>query len=576
MMLGNRTVGLVLFFVRRHPARTGIMVILLVLAGLAEAIGVVSLLPLLEIALDSGERDASTLSQVVRDSLAAAGVEPGLGVLLILVASGIFLKAALYLVAMKQVGETIAEVTAELRLEMIDALMNSRWSYFVSQPAGRFANTLGGEASWAANAYRAAVSMMAAGIQAAMYAVVAFLVSWQIALAAVLGGSVVVFALSRLVGVARLAGGAQNEMMKALLMRLSEALQGIKPLKSMARESHVRPLLDAETRGINQAQAKLVVANEALKAAQEPIMVVLLAAALYVVLTFGTMPFATVLMMAFVFQRLAGRISLLQIEYQTVAAGEAAFWSLRTQIDSSVAEREPNPGVTAPPPLDHGISFEGVSFEYPDRPVLDRLSLAIPAGSFVALAGPSGSGKTTVADLIIGLHQPVSGEVMIDGVSLSRIDLRAWRTQIGYVPQEMFLFHDTVLQNLTLGDPSIGDADIEWALRAAGAWDFVQALPQGLDTVMGERGAKLSGGQRQRIAIARALARRPSLLILDEVTTSLDPKTEAAICKTLRALSGVTVLVISHQSAMTAVADIVYRLENGRARPELKTAMALV
>ncbi|MEE9606962.1 MAG: ATP-binding cassette domain-containing protein, partial [Myxococcota bacterium] len=180
----------------------------------------------------------------------------------------------------------------------------------------------------------------------------------------------------------------------------------------------------------------------------------------------------------------------------------------------------------------------------------------------------SGSGKTTIADLISGLVQPDTGGVFVDGVPLDEIDLRLWRSTIGYVPQEMFLFHDTVLMNVTLGDPSQRPEDVELALRRAEAWEFVSKLPQGLDTVVGERGALLSGGQRQRLAIARALAHRPRLLILDEVTTSLDPESERAVCDALAKLHGnVTILAVSHQPALASMADRIYRIQDGGAEP---------
>jgi ATP-binding cassette subfamily C protein len=231
------------------------------------------------------------------------------------------------------------------------------------------------------------------------------------------------------------------------------------------------------------------------------------------------------------------------------------------------AQAEPTSGTLEPPPLREGIVLESVDFSYGHTPVLTGASLTIPAGKFVALVGRSGAGKTTIADLIVGLHAPQAGRVLVDGIPLEEIDLRGWRQEIGYVPQEMFLFHDTIYRNLTLGDPEIPREAVEDALRAAGAWEFVSGLSHGLETVMGERGSKLSGGQRQRVAIARALVRKPKLLVLDEVTTALDPRTEAAICATLQGLKGeVTILAISHQRAMTEAADVVYRLEGGTAQ----------
>ena len=152
------------------------------------------------------------------------------------------------------------------------------------------------------------------------------------------------------------------------------------------------------------------------------------------------------------------------------------------------------------------------------------------------------------------------------GISLQEIDLRRWRSIIGYVPQETLLLHDSILHNVTLGDPELGYDDAERALRAAGAWEFVSRLPDGLDTVVGERGGKLSGGQRQRIVIARALVNRPRMLILDEATSALDPESEKAVRRSMEELKGqLTILAISHNRAMVSAADRVYQMAEGGA-----------
>jgi ATP-binding cassette, subfamily C, bacterial len=202
-----------------------------------------------------------------------------------------------------------------------------------------------------------------------------------------------------------------------------------------------------------------------------------------------------------------------------------------------------------------------VRFAYDDRPVLEDLSLVIPAGSFTTLVGHSGSGKTTIVDLVTGLLQPQGGRILVDDAPLDELDAVAWRHSIGYVPQENLLLHDSVLHNVTLGDPALGRADAERALRDAGAWDFVAALPEGLDASVGERGSALSGGQRQRILVARALVHRPRLLILDEATSNLDPDSEAAVLETIERLKGrLTMLAVSHDEGLVKAADHVCRL----------------
>jgi ATP-binding cassette, subfamily C, bacterial len=247
-----------------------------------------------------------------------------------------------------------------------------------------------------------------------------------------------------------------------------------------------------------------------------------------------------------------------------MAACESAFWSLQRTIEES--EREGETGIgTREPEFSSGIRVRDVDFAYDERPILAAADLFIPAGEVTAVVGPSGAGKTTIADLALGLVRPQRGEVFLDDVPLAEIDVAKWRRRVGYVPQEMLLLHEDVMTNVTLGDPSLSRADVEEALAAAGATDFVLELPQGLNTPLGERGARLSGGQRQRIAIARALVHRPSLLILDEATAALDPTSEAGILDTVRSLRGrTTILAISHQPALLKVADRVYRLSGGR------------
>jgi ATP-binding cassette subfamily C protein len=204
--------------------------------------------------------------------------------------------------------------------------------------------------------------------------------------------------------------------------------------------------------------------------------------------------------------------------------------------------------------------------------VLKAASLVVAAGTLTAIIGPSGAGKTTVADLVIGLIQPQAGTVLIDGVPLHALAAHRWRALIGYVPQETFLLHASVGQNVTLGDPDLSPADVEAALRAAGAWDFLAALPEGVDTIVGERGSRMSGGQRQRIALARALVRKPQLLVLDEATSALDPAIESEVCTTLRQLrGGMTILAICQHGPLIDVADSVYRVHDGAITPVLAT-----
>jgi ATP-binding cassette subfamily C protein len=554
---------LLLVFARRYPSRTAIMLVCLILAALAEGVGLSSLLPLLGMVTGS-KGEPSGVEQTLRDVLARLHIEPTLSVLLVLIVLGSVAKAGLMLLAQRQVGYTVAHVATDLRLALLRALLQARWLYYIRQPVGMLSNAFATEASRASEAYLYGTTLISQVIQTILYVVLAASVSWQTTVAASFVGVATVGLLSGLVRRTKRAGVKQTDLMRTLIARMTDVLFAVKPLKAMGREPLVAPLLEHETQSLNRALQKQVMSKEAVRALQEPLLVIALTGGLYMATTVWNIAVEEVIMLTLVFARALYSLQKSQKQYQAMAACESAFWSLQRTIDESEREAESATG-TREPDFATGIRVKGVDFRYDERPILVSADLFIPAGEVTAVVGPSGAGKTTIADLALGLVRPQSGEVFLDDVPMAEIDVAKWRRRVGYVPQEMLLLHEDVMMNVTLGDPALSRADVEEALAAAGASDFVRELPQGLETPLGERGARLSGGQRQRIAIARALVHRPSLLILDEATASLDPTSEAGIYDTVRSLRGrTTILAISHQPGLLQVADRVYRLSNGR------------
>jgi subfamily B ATP-binding cassette protein MsbA len=212
------------------------------------------------------------------------------------------------------------------------------------------------------------------------------------------------------------------------------------------------------------------------------------------------------------------------------------------------------------------IRFEHVTFGYdPREPVLEDVDFEVKRGEVVALVGPSGAGKSTLVDLLARFYDPTAGRILIDDVDLRRFSSRSLRSQLGIVTQETVLFHDTVRANIAYGVPEASDEAIERAAAAAHAAEFVAQLPDGYDTVLGERGTRLSGGQRQRIAIARAILRDPPILIFDEATSALDTESERLVQEAInRLLRGRTVFVIAHRLSTIRHADRILVLKSGR------------
>lgn len=234
-----------------------------------------------------------------------------------------------------------------------------------------------------------------------------------------------------------------------------------------------------------------------------------------------------------------------------------------------ITEVSPHRAVAPAAPLENvSAELRDVSFSYPDRPdvtVLDRLSFELKRGATTGLVGPSGSGKSSVAQLLVKLYEPSSGTILLNGEPLGEITDERVRATITWVPQEPYLFGFTVYENLVFGNESLVREEVERIVRTWSFLDFVQTLPDGLDTVLGEHGTQLSGGQRQRLAIARAILRNPRLLILDEATSGLDSQTEAQVMKVVRdALPSATLLVISHRLSTVQHAERIIVIHEGR------------
>ena len=562
-------------FFRAYPGRTSIMLIALLLSGVAEGIGLSALLPLLNIALGTDAASALTgvampqqsdFERNVLEMFARVGIAPTLGNMLWVIVTGVALKSVFLLVAQRQVGYTAAQVATDLRLEMLRAIMLSKWEYFLHQPIGKLTNALATEAQRSSASFVNGATAITFLIQALIYGGIAFALSWRASLVAIVAGTLVIGLSHFLVRITRRAGKRQTRLLTSLMSNLTDTLQSVKPLKAMSREHLADQVLAHDANRLNTALRRQVLSGALLDSGQELMFTGFICLGVYAAIGKYQMDLAMVMVLVVALGRAFTFFGKVQKQYQKLAQGESAYWSLRDSIAAANDAQEAMDGGVMPT-IERGIRFDQVGFDYDQHPVFRDLSLNIEAGALTTLVGPSGSGKTTIIDLTIALLRPQRGTIWLDDTPMKEIDIKQWRGMIGYVPQDTVLLHDTVAHNITLGDPSLTQQDTERALRAAGAWEFVNQLAQGTDTVVGERGGKLSGGQRQRIVIARALVNKPRLLILDEATSALDPESEAAVRQTMEHLKGqLTILAISHNRAMVQAADYVYQMEAGGAR----------
>ncbi|WP_145961308.1 ABC transporter ATP-binding protein [Salinisphaera sp. LB1] len=537
------------------------------MSSIAEGLSLSTLLPVLSIATGNSSHMVNGKTQdFLSQGLHWLSISPTVAAMIGIVLVGLVFKAVLTLLAYRQVGYTVAAIATEGRLKFLRALSSSRWEYFLSQRTGRLSNTISTEASNSADAFQSMANLVSLASQSAVFLSVALLINWKVAVLAMLIGAAIFGLLKIMVSISRDAGARQTNSFQQLMALLTDSLASLKPLKSMAREGQIDRMLERQTRELNSALRTRVMAQEALKALQELLIGAVLVAGVGASLLIWKLQLSEIMVLTIVLARMLTRLSKVQQEYQKMASREAFYWAMYEQIENAQAARE-MPFGSRQPSLEQGVTLEDVGFGYQGKQVLSDINLRIPAGEFTTLIGFSGAGKTTLVDLIIGLLRSDEGRILIDGVPIDEIDIQAWRSMIGYVPQDTILLHDTIYNNVVVGDESLSEEAAIEALKRAGAWRFISALADGIHTNVGEHGGRLSGGQRQRVVIARALVHQPRLLILDEATSALDPETEAAVSATLADLGkDYTILAVSHRAALTERSNRVYRLDQGTAR----------
>jgi ATP-binding cassette subfamily C protein len=538
----------------------------LVLASLAEIISMSAMLPaLLTVSGESGGVPPA-LAALVNVTLEATGLPKTLlGFTLAII--GMFIVRTLLLgIALGYAGFSIANVSTRLREELLNAMFDTKWRYFVEHRAGRIANIISVDATRAGQAYLESAQFVAATIQALGYVTIAAMASPSFAAGGALACLFLVVALGKLMAVSRRAGERQTRSTSDLVTIVADALNNIKPIKSMGRTVPFIAMLGTNLDKLNRSMKLQVISQQALERCTDIMVVTTIAIGFYVATTLLDVTVAGLAVTGVIAVQTITVVRRMQRYMQRASELEAAYYSVQDMAELLKKESERTGGDTDIT-LQHGCRFKNVTFAHDNKPTVENVSMELPAGKITVLQGPSGAGKTTLVDLLLGLHEPATGEITVDGRPLTTLSLPAWRSMVGYVPQELSLLHASLRDNIALGNAELSDEDIMRALRLADAEDFVRTLPEGLDSNAGEMGARLSGGQRQRIALARALVGNPKLLILDEVTSALDPQSEASICENARQLAGkFTIIAITHRPAWSAIADRLYQITNGTAK----------
>jgi ATP-binding cassette subfamily C protein len=563
-----------------NPRRLAWVIAVEVTTALTQGIGLLLLVPLLEVAGVSRHADAGGIPGLARHVFGAVGLP--LTLTTILVAYVVITAATAALSAYQTVllARYRLEFTDGMRLSLYRAIARAEWRHLLGLRQSDLLTALTIDVSWVGGGTLAALNLGAALIVMAVQVAVALRISLAVTALATITGAALAALVWPLVGRSRRLGLELTVHNRGVLASMTGFLDGLKLAKAHGLESGHLSTFDTAITRARRSQVEFANASAIATAVQVSLTAVVLAVLVDVALIHLAIPLSELLVLAFIFTRLVPQITAAQSQIQTLAQALPAFEELtrvRDECDQAVEGSKEDGGLTRLPSapnrqplvLQDRLRFESVTFSYrrPDgqpAEVLHDVGFELPAGTTTALVGPSGAGKTTVADLALGLLCPTSGVVLIDGTALTGDAVARWRDAIAMVPQEAFLFHQSIRANLAWAQPEATESDMWQALAMAAAEPFVRQLPDGLDSVAGDRGGRLSGGERQRIALARALLRQPMLLVLDEATNSLDAANETAILDALAQLHGrLTMLVIAHHAATIRDADQVITIDGG-------------
>ncbi|MEA2370600.1 MAG: ATP-binding cassette, subfamily bacterial [Solirubrobacteraceae bacterium] len=537
---------------------------------MGQAAGVVLLVPLLD---SVGVRASSGISRWTVGGFRAVGLRPTLGTVLCVYVAVTAATAAL--------GAYQSVLSTRFRLEFVDhlrarlygAVGRAEWRHLMGLRQSDVLAVLTTNVAWVGVGVLGALQIVVAAIVVSAQLVAATRISAPMTVLAVASGAALIAGVWPLVRRSRRLGAELVERTRGVVGLATGFLDALKLAKAYGREQEHLDEFERAVAGSRRSQVEFARATGIANAAQLALTALLLAVTVDVAVRDLHVPVGSLLVIAFVFTRVVSQLTSSQTSIQQIAQALPAFDEVMGLIASCENAQEASADAPVKPArigIGGGIRLDDVHFSYPPRggdPVeaLSGVSLELSAGSMVALVGPSGAGKTTVADLIAGLILPSAGEIRIDGQPLTADRVLGWRSSVALVPQDPFLFHDTIGANLRWARPGATGDEMWHALTLAGAADFVEQLPRRLESVVGDRGMRLSGGERQRLALARALLRDPDLLILDEATSSLDTESERVIRTALAALRGqTTILVIAHRLSTVSEADQIVVLDAGR------------
>jgi len=551
-------------FVKDNPKSFSLLFFFLILEGVIAASSILAIIPLADLLLDSSLENPSKVTLFIQNIFFSIGVPIGFWSFGIFFAMLNLFNGALKVVINFSILKIKYLILRKLMGDTLEQFFNTRWSFFSSESHGKILNTFNKELTIVGDTLGSITRQFATLLQFFIYVSIPLWLNASMTITALIIAILFGLLFLRLNRYSYELGKQNTATANIEIGVLNEILQSARIILGFGKQN------DSKIKYINafdnhmDVTIKSQVLSDVVPNFFKPLGILATVIAFGIALNLGNRisELTAVLWSLLNIMPIISQFIQSNVNINNFIPSYDQLLLLRKKAN----EHKEIEGDLIFIELMEGISFNNVSFSYTDRMnTISNLNLNIKKGKITALVGESGSGKSTITDLLLGLQIPNKGLVLIDGVSLSDYKQQSFRNHVGYVPQEPILFHSSVRENLLWSKGSASEKELWDALNVANAAIFVKDLPEGIDTIVGDRGTRLSGGQRQRIALARALIRKPELLILDEATSSLDNESESLIKQSIDNLSkSTTILIVAHRLSTIKNANQVYVMQGGR------------
>lgn len=557
----------IVFFLRELRSRLLFVVFFCILIGVLDGFGLTMFLPLLQLADGTAIINTSEFGALGRilDGIRNIGFEITLPMILIFLTIFFSLKGCVVYIGNAYKISVQQFFVKKIRLRLLNGLSRIQYKKFVTSDIGRIQNTMSGEVSRLSLSLSSYLSVIQNAVLLIVYLGFALLISPQFTLLVIAGGALMQVFFRRIYAFTKSASKnltTESNLYQGLLIQF---VANFKYLRATSSIVQFREKLNTQILAIEANNKRLGLLGSIMTAVREPSMILIISGAILIQTILLGASLSSILVSLLFFYRAMGSMVAIQTFWNSFLAVSGSMNNMR-EFQDELKENREEPGTVNFKGLEQEITLKNVSLSYGESNVLKAINFRISKKQTVAFVGPSGSGKTTLINLVAGLFPPSSGELLIDGIPSTDLDLRTYNSKIGYITQEAVVFNATIFENVSMWAEKNPEnmARFNKAIQQSSMYEFIQSLPDKEDTELGNNGINLSGGQKQRISIARELYRDIEILIMDEATSALDSETEKIIQENIEHLMGeYTILIIAHRLSTIKNADTIVLLENG-------------